>query len=673
MGALVLILVVVVSQASASANRPTPVDEEILAASDSIHLMSEEMIAQRDRQQQEIEKRRLDLTAIEDHISKLVDELEHYQELAKAIDDRKTQTENDRAEQAQKIEDMKSRIESEKERLAELRAKAKGNSPAFAIFPYQGKNGTTRRPIYLECVEGGVIIQPEGTLLSIEDLKPPFGPGNPLDSSLRLIRSEFQSLDPNSTTGVSPYPLLLVRPNGIKSYVLARAAMAGWDDQFGYELLDQQMPLAFPPTIPGLAIRLESNLVIARERQVALAAAMPRRYAGGQPWEEELDALNAATDRSGGGGEGGFSGSESGELGFGEDWTAIDSTFVRSPVQPMASSTSGVRSTQRNSGTGNGGGTGDFPQQAYGNQTNGIPAQMGSKNPNAMPAQAGQPQFSSIDAASDQTDLDSRNASASGGESVDLSNRNRDGSQEMATNSSAIGASTSGTSASGSSPANPNANQLSSSQPPGSNGSSSSLSQGNAMEPAQPGQDPSLAYSGMTAREKERTNTTVTDGRDSAAQGSRAQGSRSQPNSGSTKATASPAKAQKRPRTSDSGGSAAHQWSSRRHSTNSTAVSRPMNLVVMEDRWMVMRDGAPEKIETTITMEKGPLEARNQLFQAISNRVDSWGVAVSEGYWQPKLRIEVTPSAELSAQRLQKLLEGSDLEAEFLPLQSSKK
>ena len=98
-----------------------------------------------------------------------------------------------------------------------------------------------------------------------------------------------------------------------------------------------------------------------------------------------------------------------------------------------------------------------------------------------------------------------------------------------------------------------------------------------------------------------------------------------------------------------------------------------MSLVVMEDRWMVMRDGAPEKIETTITMEKGPLEARNQLFQAISNRVDSWGVAVSEGYWQPKLRIEVTPSAELSAQRLQKLLEGSDLEAEFMPLQPSKK
>jgi len=98
-----------------------------------------------------------------------------------------------------------------------------------------------------------------------------------------------------------------------------------------------------------------------------------------------------------------------------------------------------------------------------------------------------------------------------------------------------------------------------------------------------------------------------------------------------------------------------------------------MNLVVMEDRWLVMRDGAVDKIETAITMEKGPLEARNQLLQAVSNRVDSWGVAVSEGYWQPKLTIEVTPQAELSAQRLQKLLEGSELDAEFVPLQSTKR
>jgi len=98
-----------------------------------------------------------------------------------------------------------------------------------------------------------------------------------------------------------------------------------------------------------------------------------------------------------------------------------------------------------------------------------------------------------------------------------------------------------------------------------------------------------------------------------------------------------------------------------------------MNLVVMEDRWLVMRDGAVDKIETAITMEKGPLEARNQLLQAVSNRVDSWGVAVAEGYWQPRLTIEVTPQAELSAQRLQKLLEGSELDAEFVPLQSTKR
>lgn len=189
------------------------------------------------------------------------------------------------------------------------------------------------------------------------------------------------------------------------------------------------------------------------------------------------------------------------------------------------------------------------------------------------------------------------------------------------------------------------------------------------MEPAQPGQDPTQSYTGTTSREQAAMN-----GNQPAGNTLNIQRNLSSSKTDAAAKSGSQTKPDRRSRSNSSKGNPmAHNWSSRRQDTNSTAVTRPVNIVVMDDRWLVMRDGAPDKIEKTITMEKGPLEARNQLFQAISNRVDSWGVAVSEGYWQPKLTVEITPQSDLSAQRLKKLLEGSDIEAEFVPLQPAKR
>jgi hypothetical protein len=238
------------------------------------------------------------------------------------------------------------------------------------------------------------------------------------------------------------------------------------------------------------------------------------------------------------------------------------------------------------------------------------------------------------------------------------------------TNTGMVNGPNSGTAAFG----NSNPNQSSGINSQSASGGSTSLTQSNTLEPAQNGQDPSQAYSPMTARDRESMNASPANATSSNANSSdKRSKANASTNSSGTPTKQVQAKPQRRPRSNESGSAGGHNWSSRRYSPNSTAVSRPMNLVVMEDRWLIMRDDAIDKIEITITMDKGPLEARNQLFQSISDRVDSWGVAVSEGYWQPKLIIEVTPQAGLSAQRLQKLLEGSELDAEFIPLQSTKR
>ena len=106
----------------------------------------------------------------------------------------------------------------------------------------------------------------------MRDLLPPHGPGNPLDAALRTIRSEFAPSNHALTS--TAYPLLLVRPSGIKSYSLARQAMTGWDDQFGYELLEEELDLTFPQSTPGLERKIQAALVQARQRQAALAMAI---------------------------------------------------------------------------------------------------------------------------------------------------------------------------------------------------------------------------------------------------------------------------------------------------------------------------------------------------------------------------------------------------------------
>ena len=168
-----------------------------------------------------------------------------------------------RANDPARIQELKDQIEKQKLRLAEAIAERKDQTPAFSIIPYEGANRTTRRPVYLECTAQGVVIQPEGVLVSIEDLGPTHGPGNPLDAALRVLRNAYQSRDAIYGITIPPYPLLLVRPEGIASYALARSAMSGWDDQVGYELMDAQMELAFPEGIPELKNDLVRALGVA--------------------------------------------------------------------------------------------------------------------------------------------------------------------------------------------------------------------------------------------------------------------------------------------------------------------------------------------------------------------------------------------------------------------------
>jgi len=281
-GALVLLLVINVTNSRASAKKL--VEDELSEAieqakeqSDFLVSISEELQARREQVKKQIESRRRELARTEDHIRRLEEQLESSLTRLESLQDPELLVADREAKQEQ-IKRLQDQIQQEKQKLSESLRSRKDQTPAFSIIPYEGANRTTRRPVYLECTSEGVVIQPEGILIRIEDLGPPHGPGNPLDAALRVLRTAYQARDAVYGITIPPYPLLIVRPEGIHSYALARSAMSGWDDQFRYELIDERMQMAYPKGIPELASELTKTLEVAKDRQRALVAALPARF-----------------------------------------------------------------------------------------------------------------------------------------------------------------------------------------------------------------------------------------------------------------------------------------------------------------------------------------------------------------------------------------------------------
>ena len=166
-------------------------------------------------------------------------------------------------------------------RLADVQEQAKRRPHDFAIIPYDGPNQTHRRPIYLECRADAVVLQPEGIVFRESDFAGSLGPGNPLASALRAVReylADRGAFDPRGDG--EPYPLLLVRPQGILTYYAAREAMQSWAADFGYELIEDDWKLQFPAPDPQLAKVVDR--AIAQPRAELAAEAMLHRARPGR-------------------------------------------------------------------------------------------------------------------------------------------------------------------------------------------------------------------------------------------------------------------------------------------------------------------------------------------------------------------------------------------------------
>ncbi len=220
----------------------------------------------RDKTAADLADRRLRLSAVEEHMGQLREEWNSLRLAAKDLE----LAEHAKGEAVQLTESqlakLRQQLEQAKGELGKAVERRRTEAPSFAIVPYEGPNGTRRRPIYIECSRDRVTIQPEGVVLTIEDFEGPSGPGNPLATILRATRDFLASQGAAGGAVGEPYPLLLVRPDGIELFYGARAAMESWASEFGYELIEQDRKLVYPAPNPQLARVAQTALADARAR-----------------------------------------------------------------------------------------------------------------------------------------------------------------------------------------------------------------------------------------------------------------------------------------------------------------------------------------------------------------------------------------------------------------------
>ncbi len=221
----------------------------------------------RDKTLAQLQAERLKLSHVEDHERRLRQKLDELKLAAAELERAGEATSGKEQVIADELADTLAQVEEA--RLAVAAARRDGKTPEvnYSVVPYFGPNATDRRPIYIECCADGIVLQPEAVRLTRRDFIGLMGPGNPLASALRAEREYFARQAPTGRLPGEPYPLLLVRPDGVHAYLTARVALDSWSSDFGYELVGADWTLDFPRRDERLAQLLEQVVAEARGRQ----------------------------------------------------------------------------------------------------------------------------------------------------------------------------------------------------------------------------------------------------------------------------------------------------------------------------------------------------------------------------------------------------------------------
>jgi hypothetical protein len=715
------------AQVAAAPTLPTPAPEPVVddTAAKALETLSEtrdelawrieHLRSSREKTAHDLQYERLRLSSAENQVTQLKQQLAELSGALQQIQGTSAQQNQSRAQLAQTLEATRQQLDAAKQRVARAQQEAANKKPSYAVVPYEGPNRTKRRPIYIECTAEKIIIQPEGIIVLPSDLAGPPGPGNPLASTIRAIREGLLATSPDpSSPDAEPYPLFLVRPNGIVAYYEAREAMASWAHEIGYQVVEQDWPLTFPPADPNLALRGNQALADARQRFEWLAkqnpelakraTSAPKTYRvsptgggliaeGGPGGSASVPSWSESQGRGGAGGSGFDNSAQASNSGRYNDSTDVPNGGANSlaglnPSTRIGSSYSGGGGMSSAAGTGQyqkaGLGNSQYapgaaPTGVYGNlnpvmDASGLGGANGGGNGTGSSGGGmnGQGQYS----AGGQGGSAMQNASMNGGpmSGNGTGSQSQGGAGQGAAGQASAGQASSygmqGSAANGSG-ANSTASNGSASGAAGGSSAQGGGSQGGGSQgggsPSGTSQQFGAASSGQKGSQNNKSSMDTSMANAAgpgAAPTTRQYGDLSQkqtmPSDGVPSNEISPINTPTPKRDTKSLASTkGKDWAVMRNGNGRSAVTRPVRLRVNGSQLVLLADATANEGEQIIPIYGDTGQAIPGLVQSVEKRIDKWGLAGKGLYWSPELVFEVTPDGEARYADLQTLLDNS--------------
>lgn len=218
-------------------------------------------------------KERDRLASVEKAISDRIREIEELKTAIRLLHE-KTPENTSSDSLKKKIADKETELDLLSKEIVQLQNDQKKAGPVYSIIPYQGKSGTKRYPIYIECSKNGVFLMPEGIPFLPEDFLLGKYPGNPFDTGLRAARECIMNKMKRDGLEREPYPLLIVRPGGEQAYYAAVYALSSWGGEFGYELVNEDWELSYPSADPQAEFQIRQQVQLARAQMAVPLAAL---------------------------------------------------------------------------------------------------------------------------------------------------------------------------------------------------------------------------------------------------------------------------------------------------------------------------------------------------------------------------------------------------------------
>jgi len=699
-GAMIVVLAVIaprarkeiIEAAQAHKAEQSAGNEELAAELAELEWRSEHLRESRAKTATQLEQQRLELSHIEDHARALRDQLAELEAATAKLAKEPANDDRQLARLRSELATLTARVAAAEDDLKKARkAAADPATPSYAIVPYEGPNQTHRRPLYIECASEGIILQPEGIVLTEEDFFGPLGPGNPLAAALRAQREYLaRGQRTNRRESGEPYPLLLVRPDGIGAYYAAREAMTSWGSDFGYELIDQEWKLDFNAPDPELAKETQLALDEARVRQRQLARAAPRRYSEAERPVFRASPTQGGLVREGGsrsspyasGGRGGGFGKRYGRRGtsgvgddeFGEGNSRAGSIARRSgsgsgsggggangndtmQPNPYEGLLDGAAAGGKSAGGGNsntGGSSADNKSLGNGNSTGndklaGGQTATGDGTGSADAAEEG-PRFGggnkangkSLDGKSNSTQPNAGNSADAGSDENGTVARKSGAAARTPGEQMAVGGQGAGSGGNGT--GNSTRGTAKGSGKSNSNGSTSA---------AAGGQRSTNGDGESTSATGQRSSTTATAG--SGGSGSSSEATSGDPTSSANVALGQTAQASLADRRGKN-------WGLPDTVRSAVPITRPLRIDCTGDRLVVRSEENAARGAKVVPLKEKTEDSIEELVSIVWEHIDKWGSAGRGMYWRPILSVDVQPGGAARFADLQILLADSGLD-----------